>query len=259
MRILTRLYARFAWLQGAILPLSLLLLWDFLSRQGTAYAYVFVPVADLWRALLQLIDSGDLQSNWLVSLRTTVIGLLAGGGIGLIAGSLMGISRIVDGLIGPLYHALRQVPLLGWVPLIGLWFGSGELSKELVVCLAAFYPLALSSFEGIRNVEQKHLEVARVLKIGRWQLFKSVLLPSALPMVITGVTQALAFAWISTVGSELLFSAGTGLGGMMETAQGASRMDEVMLCVVVIGSTGLLMNYGISMISQYLLRWRHVR
>jgi len=80
-----------------------------------------------------------------------------------------------------------------------------------------------------------------------------------MPSILTGVMHALAFAWISTVGTELLFSTGPGLGGLMQVAQEASRMDIVIIAVASIGLTGLLMNAGLSFVSQYLLRWRSVR
>lgn len=256
---LIKLSLRSPVLQGAALPVLLLLVWELLSRQGAAYAYAFVPVADMWRSLLELLDSGELLANLSATLQTAVVGLIVGGSLGLTVGGLMGASRTIDRLIGPLYHTVRQVPLLGWIPLIGLWFGNGLLSKVLIVSLAAFYPMVLNTFEGIRNVEKQHVEVAHVYKFSRWQLFAHVLLPGALPSIMTGLMHALAFVWISTVGSELLFAAGPGLGGLMQTAQAASRMDVVVLCVASIGITGLVMNYGFSRISRHLLRWRSLR
>ena len=243
-------------LQGAVLPLLLLLLWETASRQGTAYAYAFVPLAEIWRGLVELLSSGELLANLFATLRTMVTGLMIGSLLGLTVGALMGISRIIDLLIEPLYHTVRQIPLLGLIPLIGLWFGNGEFSKLLIVCLAAFYPMVLNTYEGIRNVDRKYLEVAQILKFTPWQLVTRVLLPGALPSVWTGLMHALAFAWISTVGSELLFVAGPGLGGLMQTAQAASRMDIVILCVASIGITGLLINAGFSRLGRHLLRWR---
>jgi len=250
---------RLSALQGVVLPVLLLLLWDYLSRQGAAFAYAFVPVIDIWHSLLELLTNGELLTNLLATLQTAMVGLVIGGSLGLMVGGLMGISRTVDKIIGPLYHTVRQVPLLGWIPLIGLWFGNGLTSKVLIVCLAAFYPMVLNTYEGMRHVEKQYIEVGQVLKFTRWQIFIHVLMPASLPSIITGVMHALAFAWISTVGSELLFSTGPGLGGLMQTAQSASRMDIVVLCVASIGVTGFIMNYGFSRLSRHLLRWRNVR
>lgn len=254
-----RSLSRLRTLQGLLLPVLLLLLWEFMSRQGVSYAYAFVPITDIWRSLLELIGSGDLALNLFATLRTVVLGLVIGGGLGLALGGAMGASALIDKIVGPLFHTLRQVPLLGWIPLIGLWFGNGDLSKILIVSLAAFYPMVLNTHEGIRNTEWRHVEVARVLKFSRWQLFRHVLLPGALPSVMTGLMHALAFAWIATVGSELLFVAGPGLGSLMQAAQAAARMDIVVLCVASIGVTGLVMNYLFHRLGRHLLRWRSVR
>jgi len=257
MKNLLKALPRAQGLQGLWLPLLVLALWEFTSRQSAAYAYAFVPLLDIWHSLLGLLVSGELLTNLLATMRTAMVGLVIGGSLGLLVGGLMGVSRTVDKLIGPLYHAVRQVPLLGWIPLIGLWFGNGLLSKVLIVSLAAFYPMVLNTYEGVRNVEKRFIEVAQVLKFSRWQLFTRVQLPGALPSVITGVMHALAFSWISTVGSELLFGSGPGLGGLMQTAQAASKMDVVLVAVASIGVIGLIINVGFTRISRHLLRWRH--
>jgi len=246
-------------LKGLLLPLLLIGTWHILSKQGVGYAYSFVPISQIVTGLFELIHSGELLTNLLATLNTTVIGILVGGSIGLLVGGLMGISPTIDKLFGPLYHSLRQVPLLGLIPLIALWFGNGEFSKVLIVSIAAFVPLVLNTYEGIRGIEKKYIEVSQVLKFNRLQLFFYVLLPGAMPSVLTGLGHALAFAWISTVGSELLFSTGPGLGGLMQTAQSAARMDVVIIAVVTIGMTGLMMNTGLTLFSRYLLRWRSVR
>ncbi|HEY8353429.1 MAG TPA: ABC transporter permease [Methylophilaceae bacterium] len=242
--------------QGAVLPILLLVLWELASRQGVAYAYAFVPLGQIWQGLLELLQTGELVTNLTATLRTMLVGLLIGGTLGLAVGGMMGIFRIVDLLIGPLYHTIRQVPLLGLIPLIGLWFGNGDFSKVLIVSMAAFYPMVLNTYEGVRNVEKRYIEVATVLRFSRWQLFRRVLFPGALPSIWTGLMHALAFAWISTVGSELLFAAGPGLGGMMQNAQSISRMDIVVIGVASIGVTGLLLNAGFSRLRRYSLRWR---
>ena len=122
-----RSLSRLRTLRGLLLPVLLLLLWEFMSRQGVSYAYAFVPITDIWRSLLELIGSGDLALNLFATLRTVVRGLLIGGGLGLALGGAMGASALIDKIVGPLF--LPPVPLLGWIPLIGLWFGNGDLSR----------------------------------------------------------------------------------------------------------------------------------
>lgn len=246
-------------LQGLIVPLLLVALWEYASRQSDALSYALAPIDDIRLGLIEVTGSGELVMNLLATLKTSMTGLFIGGLAGVTIGGLMGLSRTFDRIVGPIYHTIRQVPILGWIPLIGLWFGNGLFSKSLIVSLASFYPLVLNTYEGVRNADRQHLEVAQALRFNRWQLFFNVLLPGALPSVMTGVAQALAFSWIATVGTELLFVAGPGIGGLMQTAQAAARMDIVVICVLSIGVTGLAMNHGLQRLSANLLRWRNTR
>ncbi len=245
-------------LQGFLLPIALLLLWSFLSHRSNAYSYAFVPLPEIWAGFVADIRSGELLGAAYGTIHNAIIGLVIGSTAGFVIGSLMAVFRVADLFIGPLYHALRQVPLMGWIPLIGLWLGNGETSELFMVSLAALFPMGLNTYEGIRHVEQKFLEVGKIYRLSRMQQFLRIILPSALPSVLTGLLQSLAFAWLSTVGSELLFTNGAGLGGLMETSQMASKMDMVVVCIISIGIAGLILNSGLLRLSKHLLRWREV-
>ncbi len=245
------------WLRPFYVPALLLVAWELLSRVSVSFRYAFVPVREISTGLFEILTNGQLLENLLASLQTTVIGLVIGSMLGLLLGSLMGVSRIAHDIISPLFNAWRPVPTLGFIPLIALWFGSGELSKIVIVVLAAFEPMVLNTYEGLRDSDSKHREVGALFQFNRRQLFFSVQLPSALPMIVTGVLHALGFAWIATIGCELLFTVGPGLGGLMEHAQMAGRMDIIILCVASIGVVGLVMNLLVEWAARRLLRWRN--
>lgn len=243
-------------LRGVVLPLALAVWWEFESHRDAAHAYSFVPLESVASAAFDAVRSGDILSNWWASLVRTSIGLLLGAGLGLTLGALMNFSRWVEALAGPLYHAIRQVPLLGWIPLISLWFGNGEDSKLFVIALAAFYPTTLNTYEGLRSVEEKYLAVAQVLKLSRWQQFWHVTFPNALPSVFAGLLQATAFAWLSSIGGEFFFNPGPGLGTMMMNAQTTMQTATVMVTVIVIALTGFAMNALLFQLSRHSLQWR---
>ncbi|MCK9814834.1 ABC transporter permease [Pseudomonas sp. MAFF 302046] len=246
-------------IRGALLPLLLLALWEYLSRQDAAGAYAFVPLSTIGSALVELLGNGELLVNLLASLARTSGGLLLGILFGVLLGALMALSAVANRLVGPLFHSIRQVPMLGWIPLIAMWFGNGEFSKVLIVSLAAFYPMVLNTYLGFSQVEQRYREVGQVLVLGRRQQLRHVLFPAALPSIATGALQALAFAWVTTVGSELFLSSGAGLGNLMMNAEAGSRMEVIVLCVLCIGLCGYLMNLLFSLLSRRLLRWRPTR
>jgi len=228
--------------RGLLLPAVLLGGWEWASRQGSSAAYVFVSLATLGDTLLRLLASGELWLHVHTSLQRTLSGLGLGAALGIAVGTLMAQSRVADRLIGPLYHSLRQVPLLGLIPLLGLWAGQGDSAKLLVVVLAAFYPTVLNTSEGIRQVEVRLREVGQLLTLGRMQTFTQVLLPGALPSILTGFSHALAFSWLACMGGELLFSAGPGLGAMLLNGETTGQMDQVLLAVLLIALLAFGMN-----------------
>lgn len=245
--------------RGLLLPLALLAAWEWASRQGAADAYAFVPLSRVGSGFIEVLSNGELLANLLASLQRASLGLLFGISIGLVLGALMALSRWSERLISPLFHALRQVPMLAWIPLIAMWFGNGESSKVLIIALAAGYPMVLNTYEGFRLVEPRHIDVARVFELNRRQRFFHLQLPSALPSISTGVLHAIAFAWVTAVGSELFLSAGPGLGNLMMNAEAGARMEIILICVLSIGLLGYLMTQLFTRLSRHVLRWRALR
>ncbi|HSX57072.1 MAG TPA: ABC transporter permease subunit [Sphingomonas sp.] len=243
-------------LLGLIVPVLILLWWQAQSEQGGARALAFVPLREVGATLASQLASGFLLNDALATLSRAVTGLLLGGLAGTALGVAMAMSRPLDRVVGPLYHAVRQVPLLGWLPLIGLWVGNGDEAKLLIVSLAAFYPTVLNSYEGVRAVERRYVEVADMFGFTAAQRFAHVLLPAALPLILTGVTQALAFAWIATIGTEILFGAHAGLGATMGVAQAQQRMDIILVAILAAASLGFTLNHLFARLRRHFLRWQ---
>jgi sulfonate transport system permease protein len=247
------------WLLGFIPPVLFLLWWDHQAKQGGVNAHVYVSLAQIGEALRETLASGELTGAYAASITRAFSGLFIGGLLGTAVGAFMGLSKPVEWALQPIYNSFRQVPILGWLPLIGLWFGSGDGSKLIIVALSAFYPTVLFTFEGLKQADGALLDVGRVYRLTPWQTFWKVRLPAALPSIFTGLFQALAFTWISTIGVELLFASGFGLGSLMQSAQLQARLDIVVVCVLFVGLTGILLNTLIRQLSQRLLAWRSVR
>lgn len=242
--------------KGLILPALLLLFWQYMSMRGVNYAYAFSSLSDMWHAFTYLLESKELQVNLAASIQRALTGLVIGGSIGFLVGISMASSRVIDTSVGPLYHIFRQVPLMGLVPVFSLWLGNGDSAKLFIVCLSAFFPMVLATYESLRQVDGKYREVGEVLKLGRIQQFRYILLPAALPNIFTGVSFALALSWLSTIGSEILFNAGAGLGNLMMNAQVASRMDILIVVTIVIGLVGYLLTFILYRITKHVFRWR---
>jgi len=246
-------------LRGLLLPAVLLGLWEYTSHRDAAHAFAFAPLEQVYGALRELLAGGDLWVNLLGSLQRASTGLLTGAVAGIAIGLLMAFSRIALTLINPLYQGIRQVPLLGLTPLISLWLGNGEPSKLFIIALAAFYPMVLNTYEGLRQVDLRYREVGQAYGFGRVLLFRRVLLPAALPSLLTGLQQAVPFAWLAAIGGELIFNAGAGLGNLMMSAELGARMDVIVVCAISITLLGIGMSQLLSLASSRLLRWQHIR
>jgi sulfonate transport system permease protein len=253
MRILRRVAG--AW-RGWVIPVLLLGWWEYTSHRDAVHAYAFVPLEQILVALRQLLGNGDLLLNLKGSLVRASIGLGLGVTAGVSTGLLMAFSVVARTLINPIYQSIRQVPLLGLTPLIALWVGNGEPAKIFIIALAAFFPMVLNTYEGLRNVDVRYGEVGYAYGLSRAQVLKRVLVPASLPSFFSGLQQAVPFAWIAAVAGELLFNVGAGLGNMMMVAETNARMDIIIVCTGTIALLGIAMSQLVSFWSAYALRWR---
>lgn len=249
--LLARFWVRIA--IGLVGPTLLILWWQ---SQTSAHIVTFAPPAAVGSALVELLRSGDLPRDAASTLARAFASLAIGAPLGVAFGIAMGIWKPVDRLFGPLLHALRQVPMIGWLPLMGLWFGMSEGTEMIVVSMSAFFPSMLNSHAGVVQVERRYLEVGDILRFTTLQRIRLILLPAAMPLVLTGITQALAFAWIATIGTELLTGAGSGLGVAMQLAQVQQRLDVMLVVITVTAALGFIINQLFRLVRQSVLRWQ---
>lgn len=248
---LNRKFAR-----GIVLPAFLLLLWWAAFRFGWADVRLFVPPGKVLSTAWRMARSGELWIALGASLARDLAGFALGASVGLLVGGAFGLSRLVENLIGPTFHTVKQISLFAWIPLISLWFGLGDAAKVAFLSLSAFFPVVLNTFEGIRSVPPEYVEVARVLRLSRRQLLARVILPAALPSIFTGVYLALMYAWIATLGAEYLLTAGAGIGNLLTEGRENFWMDQVILGVILSGAVGFALNLIATRIEIRLMRWR---
>jgi sulfonate transport system permease protein len=241
---------------GAVVPILFLAWWQWQASQGGTRAFAFAPLQSVGAAFIELAEQGTLVSDMFSTLSRSLTGLLIGGSLGIATGVAMAMWRPLDRLLNPLLQAIRQVPLMGWLPLLGLWFGTGAGTELITVSLAAFFPTLLGSYEGVANVERRFLEVGRIYGFTQWQQFRFVLLPGAMPLILTGVTQGLAFAWIASIASEILLGVGGGLGVTMQLAQTQQRLDIILVTILVTAALGFSINQIFQRLRRHLLRWQ---
>lgn len=243
-------------LRAYALPLLLIVVWALVTHLGLVNKFILVkPEKVLTRAVTEL-RSGQLVGQLAASLARDLSGFALGTLAGLLVGGAMGLFTVFDRLLGASFHAAKQVAIFAWVPLISVWFGTGETAKVVFIALAAFYPVVLNTHEGVRSVAREHIEVARAYVFTRWQTLRRVVIPSALPSIFAGVHLALIYAWLATIGAEYLLAPGPGVGNLMIDGRESLAMDKVLLGILIAGSVGAILNGASSALEARLLRWR---
>jgi sulfonate transport system permease protein len=191
-------------------------------------------------------------------LRRVAEGAAAGSLLGMTLGLAIGASDTLRRMLEPSFLAIGQVPVFGWVPILVLLVGLDDAPKLIVIGWSAFVPVVLNTAQGIRDVPPSLLELGRVLGFGRWDTFRLIVLPAALPPIFTGLREGLANSWQALVAVELLASF-EGLGYMMAYGRQLFQLETVMAAAVVIGAIGLSLHLSLAWVERRLQRWRVAR
>ena len=170
-------------------------------------------------------------------------------------GVASGFSHIGELVVDKPIQMARAIPFTALVPLFILWFGIGEESKIFLVAWAVFVPLYLNTFSGIRNVDRRLVEVARVYKLSALEISFRVLLHGALPSVLVGLRYSLGLGWAVLIVAESV-NAKSGIGAMLSTARQYAQTDVVLLCISLYAVLGLLTDAFVRALEIRLLRWR---
>ncbi len=239
---------------GLSLPAVIFAAWWFGTNYGNIPRQILPTPQAVWDVYTSGEDGGKLFSQLFVSLGRVVKGFLLASALGVAMGSVTGISKVANAIIMPTLTAVRQIPMIAWIPLLILWCGIGEESKIAVIVLAAFFSVFMNTHAGISETPENYLEVSRLYKLSKPQAFVSVYLPYALPQILTGLQLALGISWMAVVASELI-SATSGIGYHMSDARSFMRSDIVIACMLVIGGVGIIMNLGVSTLFSALAPW----
>jgi len=241
-------------------PVVLIAIWQLLSATGVLPpSRLASPVSIAHTAYnLVVVNSpayGTLQGSLLVSSERWGIGFSLGVVIAVILAVLSGLSRVGEYALDPVMNALRSIPLLGLLPLFIVWFGIGDLPKDLIVLLGALFPMYINTFAGIRSVDPKLGELGQVLGLSRWELVWHVVLPGALPQALTGLRLSVIASLLALVVGEQI-NANAGLGFMITTAQQFLEINIIMVCLIVYAILGLLADGAVRALERKTLAWR---
>jgi sulfonate transport system permease protein len=236
-------------------PLALLALWQMTSQTGLIPNRTLAAPSQVIASFWQLTADGSLQHHLWVSLGRVANGMafaiLVGGSLALISG----LSRIGEYVVDAPMQMLRTLPVLALIPLFIIWFGIGELPKVALVAVAATFPIYLTLYSGIRSVDVKLVELAKIIGLSRAGLIRHVILPAALPSALVGLRYSLGISWLILVAAEQV-NATSGIGYLMNDARDFMRTDVLVLGLLVYALLGLIVDILVRWLERRLLAWR---
>jgi ABC-type nitrate/sulfonate/bicarbonate transport system, permease component len=237
----------------------LLLLWWGVTALGLIAPLFLPPPQQVLHKLLVIAGPQGFMDATLwqhlgASLTRMLVALFFAALIGIPVGIAMGLSPAVRGLLDPLIELYRPVPPLAYLPLMVIWFGIGETSKILLIYLAIFAPVTLSTLAGVKNTQQVRIRAAQALGATRGQLLRFVILPGALPEILTGLRIGLGVGWSTLVAAELI-AATRGLGFMVQSAGEFLATDVVLAGIAVIALIAFSLELGLRALQRRLTPW----
>jgi len=215
------------------------LVWQAVAMLGLMPAKLFPGVDRIVATFVRLIATGVLPVHALSTLARLAAGFALGAVAGVIVGLLMGRSRWAEDVLLPLVSVGNPIPGLAYAPLFVIWFGLGNLPAVLIVGFAAAFPVAVNTWTGVRAVKAIWIRSAVAMGARERQLFRKVVLPGALPAVMTGLRLGLARAWRVLVAVEMLTAVPLGLGWLIFGAREFLATDVMLAGIAVIGLVGI--------------------
>ena len=242
--------------RGAALPLLLLAGWQLGAMAGLTDARLLPPPAAVLSQAWNSLGDAALPSALAASLARCLTGFALGAAAGLLLGLLLGLSSTAGRLIGPSFHAFKNVAVFAWIPLIAMWFGFGEAARIAFITLAVITPVTLNAWEGVAATPRPLLEVGAALRFTWPQQLWRIRLPAALPSILTGLQLGLIHAWLATVGAEYFLAKGTGLGGLLIEGRDRFDMALVIIGIVLLSGIGVALNGALRQVAARLTPWR---
>ena len=245
-------------LKWEITPIIIFLaIWEIFARFNLIPGHFFFPpfsavLTEFW----YLTVSGVLGRNFLSSLIRVLIGFSTGSIAGLLIGIIMGWNNLANKALNPLISLIYPIPALGWLPLLMLWFGIGEILPIAIIFICSFFPILYNTVTGIKNVNKNYIYAARTLGASDIEIISTVVMPLSLPNIFTGLRLEAGMAWRVIIAAEMV-AIPTGIGALMMKAESLIRIDIIIVCLMVLGIMCLSFEKFFAFLEKKLTnRWR---
>lgn len=235
-------------------PLMIAAACEALGRTLLIDPFFFPPPSSMIKALYAMTASGEVFPHIYVSIVRAATGYIIAAILGLVIGVLVAGSKLSETIFDPLIEMIRPISTFALVPVMFVWFGIGNGSKIAIIVKACFFPIVLNTISGLRGVDIRLIQAARALGAHGFTLWRKVLIPSALPSIITGMRISTGMAMLAIVGVEML-AADSGIGFLVIDAQRTFATDRMFAGIIVISLMGITLDRAARMIERRILVW----
>lgn len=232
--------------------ISVLVIWQIYGAKVDPSLFT-TPIA-IFHAGVEMIGSGELWEYLAPSLVVLVIGLSLAAIVGIVVGLLLARFWVLDVAFGVYITFLYSIPSVALVPLIVLWAGFETSAKVLILFLFAFFPMAINTYQGVKNVDSKLLEVGRSFRCSERQLWTNIVLPGALPFIVTGLRLAVGRGLIGMVLADL-YTAISGIGYLIVRTASTYQVDKMFVPIVALGLLGVMLTAGVRFVEIHVAPW----
>lgn len=237
-----------------LLPVIIFTTWYITTTIGGVSPVIFPAIPQAWHSLNFQLYSGQLWQDLSISLSRVLIAFALAAIFAFFLGIIMALSLRTNQIFNLTLNAIRQIPPLAWIPLLILWFGIGEITKIILIVKSAFFPILLSTINGIQTTPITYIELGNLYQFNIWQKLRKIYIPSLLPSLFTGLRLAMGLSWATVVAAEMI-AANSGIGYRINDARIMLDSPVVIVGILVIGIVGLLLDKILLIISYYLLPW----
>lgn len=231
-----------------------LLVWELLSRMGYIRPQILPAPSSVALTGWELLRDGTLLVHLGYSLARAAVGFVIGASIGFALGVAVGLSPLAEAVLDRSVQMIRAVPFLALLPLVIIWFGVDEAGKIFLVALAVLFPIYINTVLGIRQVDPKLLELGNVTGLGWRDQVRRIILPGAMPSILTGVRYALAVAWLALVIAETVATT-KGIGFLAMDAREFLQTNVIVLTILIYAVIGVLADSVARWLERRLLSW----
>ena len=229
-------------------------LWEWAVRQWGVPAFIAPPPSAVWRSLAGGLRTGLYVEHFLVTLWEALAGFGIAAVSGIVLGALVAQSRLVERTVYPYLVALQTLPKIAIAPLIIVWAGFGLSSKVIIAALVAFFPVLVNVIVGLKTVEPAKIELMRSLRANRWQTFRLVTFPNALPFVFAGLDIAVVFSVLGAIVGEFV-GAQQGLGNLILQFNVSLDIAGVFAVMILLAVLGIALHLVMQVIQRRVIFW----